>query len=88
MKKKILIVGGSGFIGYHLTKRLICEGHKIIGFDNMNNFYDKNLKFKRLFDLQRLNLADQNFTFIKGDLEDMKILEKIFKDFKPDFVIH
>jgi len=83
-----LITGNAGFIGYHLTKRLICEGHKIIGFDNMNNFYDKNLKFKRLFDLQRLNLADQNFTFIKGDLEDMKILEKIFKDFKPDFVIH
>ena len=45
---KILITGGAGFIGFHLVKRLITEGYQIVGLDNINDYYDVNLKYARL----------------------------------------
>ena len=47
MKKKIMVTGIGGFIGFHLSKRLISEGYKIIGIDNLNHYYDPNLKKER-----------------------------------------
>ena len=50
----ILVTGSSGFIGFHLCKKLIQNGEKVIGFDNMNNYYDKTLKENRLSELRKI----------------------------------
>ena len=69
----ILVTGSSGFIGFHLCKKLIQNGEKVIGFDNMNNYYDKTLKENRLSELRKI--ADKyQFIFILGSLEDNLIL--------------
>ena len=78
----ILVTGSSGFIGFHLCKKLIQKGEKVIGFDNMNNYYDKTLKENRLSELRKI-ADDDKFIFILGSIEDNLILEKIFKDYKP-----
>lgn len=82
--KKILITGGAGFIGYHLSKSLLEANCVIIGFDNMNHYYDVGLKEERL----RLLKSYKNYTFIKGDLADLKEMEKIFSEEKPDIVVN
>ena len=81
---KILITGSSGFIGFHLTKKLLEKGHKIQGFDSMNNYYDVKLKKSRHEILKKF----KNFTFKKSKLENKKNLEQSFKKFKPQIVIH
>ena len=83
----ILVTGSSGFIGFHLCKKLIQNGEKVIGFDNMNNYYDKTLKENRLNELRKTADEDK-FIFILGNLEDNLILEKIFKDYKPKQVVN
>ena len=83
----ILVTGSSGFIGFHLCKKLIQNGEKVIGFDNMNNYYDKTLKENRLNELRKIADEDK-FIFILGNLEDNLILEKIFKDYKPKQVVN
>ena len=84
--KVILITGSSGFIGSFLTKRLLNENKsiKIIGLDNMNNYYDVRLKEERLNELKKYD----NFTFIKGDLKDKDLINNIFKEYKPSIVVN
>ena len=84
MKTKILITGSSGFIGFHLSKKLLEKGIKVHGYDSMNNYYDVNLKKARCKILKKY----KNFSFTKNELENRKALEKIFKKFKPSVVIH
>ena len=72
---KYLVTGVAGFIGFHLTKHLCEQGHEVIGIDNLNDYYDVNLKLARLAELDRFtgNNAtsnDGNFRFIKLDLID------------------
>ena len=75
----ILVTGAAGFIGFHLTHRLLKMGETVIGLDNLNDYYDPELKKARLSFLTELtNKENANFTFIKGDLEDKKILNNIF----------
>ena len=81
---KILITGSSGFIGFHLSKKLLDKGHKVYGFDSMNNYYDIRLKKARYNILRKY----KNFTFTKGRLENKKTLQYVFKKFKPNIVIH
>tara|TARA_Y100000741_G_scaffold159656_1_gene120602 strand:+ start:4194 stop:5156 length:963 start_codon:yes stop_codon:yes gene_type:complete len=81
---KILITGTSGFIGYHLAKSYLEDGHSICGIDNMNNYYDKNLKISRL---ERL-LAHKKFEFNEANLIDINSLGKIFDKFKPQKVVN
>ena len=83
MKKKILITGVAGFIGFNLAKKLISLNHKIIGIDNINNYYDPKIKKDRL-----KNLKNKNFFFFKSDIKNKKTLEKIFKKHKPNFIVN
>ena len=62
MSKKILITGGTGFIGYHLTKSLLHDGNIVCGLDSMNNYYDIKLKRERLKNLTKYD--DQSFDLI------------------------
>jgi UDP-glucuronate 4-epimerase len=79
-----LITGVAGFIGAKTAQFALDNGAKIIGIDNMNNYYSPIIKTHRLEELKK----HQNFTFIKGDIEDKEILEKIFKSNKIDAVIN
>jgi len=82
--KKILITGTSGFIGFSLALNLLKKGHKILGYDSINNYYDVNLKLSRNKILKKF----KNFSFIKGELEDQKKLNKNVLKFKPQIIIH
>ena len=80
---KILITGCAGFIGYHLSKSLLNTTDKIFGIDNLNNYYDINLKKKRL-----INLKSKNFYFSKIDIKNYKDLRSFFKKNKFDITYH
>ena len=82
--KKILITGSSGFIGFSLALNLLKKGHKILGYDSINDYYDVNLKFSR----NRILKTFKNFSFIKGELEDQKKLNKNVLSFRPEIIIH
>ena len=84
--KTILVTGSAGFIGYYLSKRLLEEykDSKIIGFDNVNDYYDVRLKEYRL---DILNKYD-NFIFIKGNLADKELVKNTFKEYKPEIVVN
>ena len=81
---KIIVTGSSGFIGFHVSKKLLESGNKVHGVDSMNNYYDVNLKNARLNILKRY----KNFSFSKTKIENKKNLDKAFKKFKPVVVIH
>ena len=81
---KVLVTGSSGFIGFHLSKKLLENGLKVHGFDSMNNYYDIKLKKARLNILKDF----KKFSFTRAKLENKKSLERIFKRFKPKVVIH
>lgn len=82
--KKILITGAAGFIGFHVCLKLLRLGKKVIGLDNLNTYYDPNLKISRLKILQK----NKNFTFKKINLQDEKKLKKIFQKNKIEKVVN
>ena len=84
--KAILVTGSSGFIGANLTKRLLREikDVRVIGLDNMNNYYDVKIKDFRLAELSEFN----NFKFIKGNIADKELINKIFEKYKPSVVVN
>lgn len=82
--QKILVTGAAGFIGFHLARKLCADGGAVLGYDNLNDYYDVALKEARLAELQKL----ENFEFIKADLEDAAAMAQAFDSFKPDIVIH
>lgn len=84
INKIYLITGAAGFIGCHLSKRLLETGCKVIGVDNLNDYYDINLKHKRL---EVLN-SYKNFTFVKIDISNKKEINNIFLQYKPNVVIN
>lgn len=84
MNNNILITGGAGFIGFHLSKLLINQGYTVVGIDNMNEYYDIRLKEGRLNILEDYN----NYTFYKIDLKDKESINKLFKEYKFDYVIN
>ena len=86
---RILVTGAAGFIGFHLCLRLLKEGFIVLGFDNLNSYYDTNLKRARLKELNLIKKKNNlDFTFIKGSLESAEFLEKLFDEFKPECVIN
>ena len=86
---KVLITGNAGFIGYHITKKLIQEGIPVIGYDNVNDYYDKSLKLKRLEILNEIALKNKSqYQFISADLSNIVDLKNCFNKFKPSIVIN
>ena len=63
--KIYVVTGAAGFIGFHLSRRLIENGIKVIGIDNLSNYYDINLKKSRLENLERLNVKGEKFIFTR-----------------------
>lgn len=84
--KTIFITGCAGFIGFYLSKRLLEEidGVKVIGFDSVNDYYDVSLKEYRLNILSKY----KKFTFIKGNLADKDLINKVFRDYRFDVVVN
>ncbi len=82
--RKILVTGAAGFIGFHLSKRLLGCGDQVVGLDNLNDYYDVNLKLARLDKLKSLN----NFKFLKMDLENREGIAKTFSDESFDVVVN
>ena len=84
--KSVFITGVAGFIGSNLAKRLLStvEGVKVVGLDNMNNYYDVRLKEARLKELERF----ENFSFVKGNLADKAVIKSIFEQYKPEIVVN
>ena len=80
----ILVTGAAGFIGFHLSQRLLARGDTVIGFDNLNDYYDVNLKQARLKLLQE----SPGFSFIKGDLADRPAVEALFAANRFDRVVN
>ena len=82
--KKILVTGAAGFIGFHLTQRLLERGDHVCALDNMNDYYDVNLKQDRL----KLLDGQANFTFIRADIADRQKMTDIFAGEKFDVVVN
>ncbi len=80
---KVLITGTAGFIGSHLSKKLISQGHEVVGIDNINDYYDVTIKEDRL-----KSIGTENFTFYKINLEDDISMDNIFKNEKPHVVVN
>jgi len=81
---RYLITGAAGFIGFHLAKKLLEGGHEVIGLDNINDYYDPQLKYDRLALLE----PNANFQFLKRDLVETQAVMDIITGSKPDRVIH
>lgn len=81
---RVLVTGSAGFIGYHLSKRLINDGHMVVGFDGMTPYYDVRLKHKRHELLEKTN----GFRAHIGMLEDRDALDKALDDCRPDMIVH
>lgn len=86
LAKTVFITGASGFIGSNLAKRILTTepDTKVIGLDNMNDYYDVRIKEARLAELQEF----ENYTFIKGNLADKALINSIFEQYHPDIVVN
>lgn len=83
-KRKVLVTGAAGFIGFHLSKKLCSLGYTVVGYDNLNDYYDVALKKSRLVILQ----AEDSFEFIQGDLTDSAAINDLFKKHSIEFVVN
>ena len=96
---KVLVTGSAGFIGFHLAKLLVSKGYNVVGLDNINDYYDVNLKYGRLqesgikkeqIEYNKLVNSElsQNYKFIKLNLEDQENLNQLFENEKFDLVVN
>lgn len=81
---RILITGAAGFIGFHLSKAILEKGDEVVGIDNLNDYYEQNLKTSRLKILKEIN----GFTFHKLDLKNKVKVDAIFEKYKPEYVVN
>ncbi len=99
-KGKVLITGGAGFIGFHTAKKLLKEGYKVVGLDNVNDYYDVNIKYGRLNELGinrgeaekwgevARSKTNKDYSFIRMNIEDRERLPQVFREQQFDFVIN
>jgi UDP-glucuronate 4-epimerase len=81
---KFLVTGAAGFIGFHVSQRLLAAGHQVVGIDNLNDYYDVSLKQARLDQI----LQHPEFIFLKMDLADRQAISSLFEDHAFNRVIH
>ena len=81
-----LVTGAAGFIGYHVARRLMSRGDRVVGIDNLNAYYDPNLKQRRIEELQKLNAG--SFAFKKVDFADHESLDTALADEEIDRIVH
>ena len=91
--KSILVTGAAGFIGCNLVKRLMADfpESKIVGIDSITDYYDVNLKYSRIDELNAKCLEMPNsdaFVFIKGNIADKATIEELFTKYKPQVVVN
>ena len=84
---RVLVTGAAGFIGSFTTQRLLDRGDRVVGLDNLNDYYDPTLKQARLDRIMDRPDSDR-FTFVKADLEDRDAMERLFADHRFDRVVH
>jgi UDP-glucuronate 4-epimerase len=82
--RTVLVTGAAGFIGFHLTKRLLATGARVVGIDNMNSYYDVALKDARL----RVLLNSPAFRFERCDVTEHEAVRSVFESCDPEFVVH
>lgn len=82
--RTVLVTGSAGFIGYHLSKHLLAEGFRVIGYDGMSDYYDVRLKERR----HQMLLQNENFTCKEAQLEDFDTLKALCDAEKPDVIVH
>ena len=82
--RKILVTGAAGFIGFHLSRRLLKEGNAVVGLDNLNPYYDVTLKEARLSLLEK----ESTFSFIRADIADRQAVASLFAEERPEIVVH
>ena len=84
LNERILVTGAAGFIGFHLSKSLLGDGYEVLGIDNVNDYYDPNLKWARLDILKKYG----NFKFERINIADRETLTAVFTNFKPQKVVN
>ncbi len=82
--RKILVTGAAGFIGFHLCRRLLGDAHEVVGLDNLNDYYDVNLKLSRLKQIT----MERNFKPVRLDLADREGIARLFREEKFDIVVN
>ena len=91
MAKTILVTGAAGFIGSHAVEELVQRGDRVIGLDNLNDYYDPSRKEANLREVTEQALANQwpgTFQFLKGDIRDRQLVADLFSDHQIDAIVH
>ncbi len=83
--KTVLVTGAAGFIGANLCEALFKEGARVIGLDNMNDYYDVSIKEYRL---EKLNKLSSSWVFIRGNIADKALIDNVFEEYKPQVVVN
>ena len=84
-----LITGAAGFIGFHFALEMLKNDYHVIGIDNMNSYYDKRLKEKRIQEIEKFRLGNNSsWHFYRGNIEDNNFIDEIISKYKPKYVVH